>query len=97
MPAIFNRRRFLQRSAAAALAPGLSCFPDLARALSGIEGNELGPALPFSFEGLQQAAKKLSLTPYEKAVVPSPETLDEIDYDQYQMIHYRPEIGRAHV
>ncbi len=84
-----SRRTILKGAAASALGAGLVSAAELARALTGVEASELGPALPFSFERLQQDARALSLQPFVKAVVPSPETLDEIDYDQYQKIRYR--------
>ncbi len=91
MPAPFNRRQLLQGSAGAVVAPGLTFFSGFTQALSGVTAEELGPDLPFSFEGLQREAKTLSLTPYQKPVPPSPETLADIDYDEYQKIRYRPE------
>ena len=91
MPRRFNRRQLLMVSAGAAVAPALSAFPGLAAAVAGVEGAELGPALPFSFETLQAEAQALAAKPYEKAVPPSPETLAEIDYDQYQQIRFKSE------
>ena len=86
-----TRRTILKGAAASAIGAGLLNAADMASALTGVEPSELGPAIPFSFEGLQQEARKLSLQPFGRAVVPSPETLDEIDYDQYQKIRYRPD------
>ena len=91
MPASIDRRRFVKGSAAAALLPGLTAVPDLARALSGLEATELGPGRAFSFETLQQDAKALSLYPFQKQAAPSPEIISEIDYDQFQKIRYRPD------
>ena len=71
-----SRRTILKGAAASALGAGLVSAAELARALTGVEASELGPALPFSFERLQQDARALSLQPFVKAVVPSPETLD---------------------
>ena len=90
MPASIDRRRFVKGSAAAALLPGLTAVPDLARALSGLEATELGPGRAFSFETLQQDAKALSLYPFQKQAAPSPEIIGEIDYDQFQKIRRPP-------
>ena len=73
------------------MASGLAGLPRIAIAASGIDDAELGPAEPFSFDSLQQDAKKLALTVYQKQVAPSPEILSEIDYDQYQKIRYSPD------
>lgn len=62
-----------------------------ALAFSGLNDSELGPAVPFSFEGLERQARELASQPYVKPVVPEPDVLTAIDYDQYQKIKFRPE------
>lgn len=92
MSADLNRRHVLKAAAGfSAAAAGLSGWADLARAVTGVSGSELGPAKSFSFEALQARAEALAKEPFAKAVVPSPELLDAIDYDQYQKIKFKPE------
>ena len=81
----------MQVASGFALAAGVTQSSLLARALSGLETSELGPATHFSFEDLQSRAEKLSGSPFTPPVVPSPETLAEIDYDQFQKIRFRPD------
>jgi periplasmic glucans biosynthesis protein len=72
-----------------ALAGALGFRPEAAAALAGVTDGELGPAEPFSFDSLQARAQKLAQTPYKAVAVPSPDVLNDIDYDQYQRIRYR--------
>lgn len=85
-----TRRRALGVSAAA-LAAALNMDARLALAVTGLEGTELGDAVPFSFDALQKLASERAMLPYIPVVVPSPDVLDQITYDQYQRIRYRPE------
>lgn len=85
-----ERRALLKAAAGLGLAALLPGFPQ-AHALSGVSDSELGPAQPFSFAWLQDEAKKLASRPYEPPVIPAPEILAEINYDEYQRIKYRPE------
>ena len=91
MSSTFNRRQLLHGTAGLGFVSALANFPEFAVAVSGEAGVNLGPPAPFSFAGLQADAEALAKAPYQKAVVPSPEILDQIDYDQFQRIHYRPE------
>lgn len=84
-------RRRLLKTGAAAFAGAAFAPMRMAAALSGLDNHELGPAQPFSFDTLQADAKALAGRPFQKAVVPSPEVLDVIDYDEYQKIRYRPD------
>jgi glucans biosynthesis protein len=88
MPTSFNRRQFLMTSAAAVAAAGAAPVRR-AFAISGLDNHELGPAEAFSFEALQARALDLAQHAFQKAVVPSPDVLAGIDYDQYQKIRYR--------
>ncbi len=87
----FTRRQVMHATAGLALTVGITHNAALVAALSGLETPELGQAAAFSFEDLQARAGKLASLPYTPPVVPSPETLAEIDYDQFQRIHFRPE------
>lgn len=84
-----DRRTLIQGAAALAAATGVSGFENAAQALSGLAGAELGPSQAFSFALLQKRAEALAAAPFAPAVVPSPQVLDEITYDQYQQIRYR--------
>ncbi len=91
MKSTFTRRQVLHAASGFALAASVTQNPALAWALSGLDASELATAVPFSFEDLQSRAAKLARLPYTRPVVPSPETLGEIDYDQFQKIRFRPE------
>ncbi len=91
MTSKFTRRQLMHLGSSLALAAGVTQNAALARALSGLDASELAAPVPFSFEDLQGRAAKLASVPYTPPVVPSPETLAEIDYDQFQKIHFRPE------
>jgi glucans biosynthesis protein len=86
-----SRRQVLSSVSGFALSTLLFGGVDKAVAFSGITNDELGPPIPFSFESLQKEAEELAKRPFEKVVVPSPDVLFEIDYDQYQRIKYRPD------
>ncbi|PPD01939.1 MAG: glucan biosynthesis protein D [Hyphomicrobium sp.] len=86
-----DRRLLLQSTASATLLSGMVGWPEFAHALSGVGSSELGSPEPFSFEALNVRARALSEKPFAKPVVPSPDILDAIDYDQYQKIRYRPD------
>ena len=91
MTSSIDRRQLLQGASGFAVAAGLAGWPGFANAVSGVAAAELGPATPFSFAGLQSRAEALARSPFAHSVVPSPETLAEIDYDLYQQIRFRPE------
>lgn len=84
-----SRREALKLSTATAMLAALGISP-AAHALTGLEPAELGEAKPFSFESLRAMAAEKSRLPYIAPVVPSPEALEAIDYDQYQKIRYKP-------
>lgn len=86
----FTRRQALGVSAAG-LAAALGFDPRGALALTGVDKSELGDPVAFSFEGLQKIASERALLPYLPVAIPSPDILQQIDYDQYQRIRYRPE------
>ena len=86
-----DRRAALKLSGQLALAAGLVAQPSLVLALTGLDSAELGPQEPFSLEWLQNSARELARQSYVPPIVTAGDVLDEIDYDQYQKIHYRPE------
>jgi glucans biosynthesis protein len=90
MSADLHRRQILKGAAGVGLAAGLGGWPQLAHAVTGVSGADLGPAEDFSFSTLQARAEALARSPFIKAVAPSPETLAAIDYDQYQKIRFNP-------
>ncbi len=91
MATSIDRRTVLQYSGSFALLAGLTGAPVHAAAAAGLSGSELGAAEAFSFDTLQARAKALAAKAFQKPVVPAPEILDAIDYDQYQKIRYRPD------
>lgn len=89
MTGTFDRRQLLQGAASFGVAAGLAAWPGFAEAAESAGRADLGAAEAFSFATLQSRAEALAKVPYAKPVVPSPETLDAIDYDQYQQIRFR--------
>lgn len=85
-----NRRELLQGGATLLVSTGLSGLSTAATALSGLSGGELGPQVAFSFDDLKKRAAELAATAYAAPEVPSRALLEEITYDQYQKIRYRP-------
>ncbi len=85
-----QRRRFLSACAAASVSASLK-FPSHARAHDAL-GLHLGTPEEFSFARLCDQARARARQPYRKPSPTAPEsTLQEIDYDAYQKIQYRPE------
>ncbi|MGB4864374.1 MAG: glucan biosynthesis protein, partial [Hyphomicrobium sp.] len=91
MSAEIHRRQLLKGAVGIGLTAGLGGWPTLAQAVTGISGADLGPAEPFSFTALQARAEALARGPFVKVVVPSPDTLNAIDYDEYQKIRFKPD------
>ncbi len=56
-------------------------------------GLELGPAQPFSWDGLVARAKALAAQPYAPPPTPAPDILEQIDYDAHGKIRFRTEIA----
>jgi periplasmic glucans biosynthesis protein len=82
-----NRRQILQRAVGFSAAAAFAGWPGYS--LAETNGAELGEAQPFSFKSLQDQAAKLALSAFVKPVVPAPEVLNAIDYDQYQKIRFK--------
>jgi glucans biosynthesis protein len=79
-----DRRQVLSLGAAVAAA---GVMPAEARS----PGLELGKAEPFSFEALVRRAAALATKPYVSPPVPSPDILEQIDYDAHGKIRFRAE------
>jgi len=52
-----------------------------------------GPASPVSFEALKERAKAMARAPYEPPPRPSPEILQQIDYDAHGKIKFRTDLA----
>jgi len=81
-------RRTLLSGALAAGALAAAGFPRAALAQAGLR---FGPAAPFSFEALKARAQAMAGRPYEPPPLPSPETLERIDYDAHGKIRFKPD------
>jgi glucans biosynthesis protein len=53
----------------------------------------VGPEVPFSFDILTSRARELSRLPFQKPVIHNPELLERLDFDAYQEIRFRPDLG----
>ena len=49
---------------------------------------QLGPAQPFSYEGLIERANKLAAKPYQTPARPSPDVVERIDYEEWGKIRF---------
>jgi len=84
-----SRRGFLKSASLVALGGMLS---NMARAVpAGSEGLRLGAGQPFSFEALIERAAAMAKAPYESPPRPMPEIVQQIDYDAWGNIRYRPD------
>jgi periplasmic glucans biosynthesis protein len=81
-----DRRRTLALGAAAALA-------GLLPASAQVRGLELGAPEAFSFETLTTRARTLAARPYAPPPTPSPEILEQIDYDAHGKIRFKTELA----
>ena len=84
-----NRRQFLQLAAAFGAASGFN----IQTGFADDTGIEFGEPEPFSFDELVQRAKELAAAPYEDVEIRHPDILETIDYDAFQQIVYRRELG----
>ncbi|MBS0237694.1 MAG: glucan biosynthesis protein [Proteobacteria bacterium] len=84
-----SRRVLLKSGASLGLAWMFAGRPLKAMAATGIPQNEFKAPVPFSFDILEEEARRLAQYSYEPPVNPSPGVLAEIDYDQTQRIRYR--------
>ena len=83
-----NRRQVLRGTGGVVLSSCLFEAAGEAHAFAGVSNDELGPQVPFSFDGVTRQAEELAKKPYEEPTVPSPGVLAEITYDEYQRIRY---------
>lgn len=82
----FSRRAFVSGLAGAAAVSTTT----VSLAQAGVS-TEFGPPENFSFNGLQEIAKRRAASPFSVSVTPVPGILSKIDYDQYQRIRFRPQ------
>jgi periplasmic glucans biosynthesis protein len=61
--------------------------------VSAAPGHDLftGPEIPFTFSGLTNMARDLSQRPFQKPAIHDPELLEQLDFDAYQEIRFRPD------
>lgn len=86
---MLNRRQFLfLKTAVAALTA-------LVPARSGAEtaGIQFGAAKPFNYEELKQRARAIAAKPYQEPVLRHSEILETIDYEAFQQIVFKRELG----
>jgi glucans biosynthesis protein len=84
-----NRRQFLQLAAALGAASGFS----IPKAFAEQAEIQFGEAMPFSFEDLVARAKELAASNFEEPEIRHADILETIDYDAFQQIGYRRELG----
>jgi glucans biosynthesis protein len=86
---MIDRRTLLASAAATAtLAAAGFAGPALAQAAL-----KTGPSAPFSFEALKTRARALAAAPYAAQPRPSPEVLQQIDYDAHGRIRFRTDLS----
>lgn len=86
---MLNRRHFLETAALIGAASGLgagSALADRAKV-------ELGEPTPFSFDELIAEAKALAESDYQEPEIRHPDILETIDYDAFQQIVFKRELG----
>ena len=86
---MLNRRHFLETAALIGAASGLgakAAFADRAKV-------ELGEPTPFSFDELIAEAKALAESDYQEPEIRHPDILQTIDYDAFQQIVFKRELG----
>ena len=86
---MLNRRHFLQTAALISAASSISA----GTALAARSKVELGEAVPFSFDELTTKAKELAAAPFEEPEIQHPDILETIDYDAFQQIVFKRELG----
>ena len=87
----FHRRTLLRAAGAAALLAGLPVARRAAAAEQ--EGLALGPATPFSYDGLVAQAQALAAQPYQPPYRPSPDIVQAIDYDAHGKIKFKTDLS----
>ena len=86
---MFDRRQFLQFAAATAslAATGFSA-PALAQ-----QSLKMGAPTAFSFEALRKRAQEMAKAAYVAPPRPSPEVLDQIDYDAHGKLRFKTDLA----
>ena len=81
-----------RRTVLGTVAPlGLALFSRLrSQARAGQLGLRFGPPEPFSFEGLVERARQLAARPYVPPPMPTPEAVQQIDYDAHHKLQFKP-------
>ena len=83
-----RRRTALETAAAIGSLPYLT---RIGSALAADSGLRLGPAEPFSYEGLIARAREMAARPYVPPPRPAPEIVQQLDYDAHGKLRFRPE------
>ncbi len=86
---MLTRRQFTEFAVAFGAASGIG----VPSALAAGTDLEFGDAHPFDFEMLVRKARELAAGPYADPVIGHSEILETIDYDAFQKIRYRRELG----
>ena len=86
---MYDRRQFLQFAAATA---GLAAAGFSPEAMAQ-QSLKVGAPAPFSFESLKQRAESMAGQPYVAPPRPSPEVLDQIDYDAHGKIRFKTDLA----
>ena len=63
------------------------------RAAERLQRAQLGPPQPFSFDGLKTIAVRAAAAPYQPPPQEQAKLLEQIDYDTYFRIRFRPELS----
>lgn len=88
---ITGRRAFLRHSISGGVtALGLTSLPAWAYAEQGLR---LGQAQPFSYRKLIARARERARTEYQAPPRPSPELVQQIDYDAHGQLRYKPSLA----
>ncbi len=83
---MIDRRTFLAGAAGALAVMGLPAAAEP-------RGLRFAPPTPFSFEALKRRAKELAAAPYVAPPRPSPEILEQIDYDAHGRIRFKTDLA----
>jgi glucans biosynthesis protein len=86
---MFDRRQFFQFAAATA---GLAATGFSSAALAQ-QALKMGPSSPFSYEALKKRARDLAAMAYIPPSRPSPEVLEQIDYDAHGKIKFKTDLA----
>ena len=86
---MLNRRHFLNSAAFVGAVSSLG----VGTAFAARDRIELGEAVPFSFDELVAIAKDLAAADYQEPEIRHPDILETIDYDAFQQIVFKRELG----